>query len=67
MPLACLFAFNYELSIKGLWLGEYAGVALQLLVLVIVITKLNWLNQAEKARGRMKTDNAKIDVMKESL
>ena len=67
VPLACLFAFYNELGIAGLWLGEYVGVAFQLLVLIFVIIKINWLNQAEKARKRMRSDNVKIDTMKESL
>ena len=64
IPLACVFSFYFDLSLRGLWLGLYSGVTLQLFILVAIMSWISWQSYAEKARDRMQKEkeNNKNDV-----
>ena len=49
LPLAIILTFVINKGVYGLWLGFYAGVALQLLLLVqITVISANWRQCAIK-------------------
>ncbi|KAG2294017.1 hypothetical protein Bca52824_040686 [Brassica carinata] len=52
-PVGVYLAFYRHFNGKGLWSGVVVGSAVQAIVLSIVISSMNWKEQAEKARKRI--------------
>lgn len=54
LPFGYVLGYVANLGVKGLWLGMIAGTALQTLILLFVLYKTNWNNEAEMTLDRMK-------------
>lgn len=71
LPFGYVLGYVANLGVKGLWLGMIAGTALQTLILLCVLYKTNWSNEAELTLDRMKkwggqdinTDNLQNNTM----
>ncbi|KAH7841654.1 hypothetical protein Vadar_032715 [Vaccinium darrowii] len=71
LPFGYVLGYVANLGVQGLWLGMIAGTALQTLILLFVLYKTNWNNEAELTSDRMKkwggqdinTDNLQNNIM----
>ncbi|KAJ4897544.1 MATE efflux family protein 5 [Raphanus sativus] len=52
-PVGAYLAFYRHFNGKGLWSGVVVGSAVQAIILSIIISSINWKEQAEKARKRI--------------
>ena len=59
LPLACLFAFTLDYSVKGLVYGAATGHALQAILYYVCLVTQDWEKITEEAAARIKADNAK--------
>ncbi|KAL4015626.1 hypothetical protein IC575_023216 [Cucumis melo] len=52
-PAAIALGFWANLRGKGLWIGIQIGAFVQMLLLVVVVSHINWKNEADEARERI--------------
>ncbi|KAJ7943063.1 Protein DETOXIFICATION [Quillaja saponaria] len=53
IPVAAILGFWVQLRGKGLWIGIQIGAFVQIAILSIIISFINWEEQAHKARKRI--------------
>ncbi|KAG0491488.1 hypothetical protein HPP92_004886 [Vanilla planifolia] len=53
IPSSIFFAFVLHVGGQGLWLGIICALALQILLLIIMNLRTDWVNEARKARERL--------------
>ncbi|OIV91087.1 hypothetical protein TanjilG_30309 [Lupinus angustifolius] len=61
IPAAATLAFWFKLKGKGLWIGLLVGSFVQTLLLSIITSRINWEQQAIKARNRLLEDESSAD------
>ncbi|KAK1438185.1 hypothetical protein QVD17_03990 [Tagetes erecta] len=54
IPLALLLGFKFNMGVKGLWCGIISGTSMQCCLLVTMISRTNWNNEASIAEDRIK-------------
>ncbi|PSS26891.1 Protein DETOXIFICATION like [Actinidia chinensis var. chinensis] len=54
IPLALLLGFKFNLGVQGLWWGVLFGSVLEGCVLIWIINRTNWNNEASMAGDRLK-------------
>uniref|UniRef100_A0A0D6QYL7 Protein DETOXIFICATION n=1 Tax=Araucaria cunninghamii TaxID=56994 RepID=A0A0D6QYL7_ARACU len=54
VPLGCLLGYYFDLGVEGIWIGMICGTTLQTLVLLIMIFRTKWNQEAAKAQARIK-------------
>ncbi|GAB4826325.1 Protein DETOXIFICATION 35 [Ancistrocladus abbreviatus] len=54
LPLGFLLGYKAHLGVTGIWGGMIAGVALQTLLLLIVIYRINWNKEVDETSERMR-------------
>ncbi|MBA0557598.1 hypothetical protein Gohar_010305 [Gossypium harknessii] len=54
LPLGYLLGYIADLGVMGLWGGMIAGTALQTLLLLIVLSRINWNKEVEQTTERMR-------------
>ncbi|KAJ4951056.1 hypothetical protein NE237_027888 [Protea cynaroides] len=54
LPLGFLLGYKLKMGVKGIWSGMLCGTALQTLILLVIIWKTNWKNEAEQALKRVR-------------
>ncbi|XP_047160837.1 protein DETOXIFICATION 35-like [Vigna umbellata] len=57
LPIGIFLGFKQHLGVKGLWGGTMCGSILQILVLLLIISKTNWTKEVEQTANRMRTWN----------
>ncbi|TPX64592.1 hypothetical protein SpCBS45565_g05753 [Spizellomyces sp. 'palustris'] len=57
LPIGLIATFKYNMDIAGLWMGLTVGLFLVSLTMLIIVYRLNWTGEADRARTRiMKVD-----------
>eukprot|EP00877_Chromochloris_zofingiensis_P004859 jgi/Chrzof1/14374/Cz09g00140.t1 len=54
VPLAAALAFKGGLGVYGFWIGVATGAAVQAVVLLGLLSRWNWYNEAERVQQAMK-------------
>ncbi|ONK66341.1 uncharacterized protein A4U43_C06F6730 [Asparagus officinalis] len=62
IPSAILFAFVLHVGGKGLWMGIICALTVEVLVLLVIILRTDWDNEARKARDRVYNSAMTVDA-----
>ncbi|XP_058750023.1 protein DETOXIFICATION 34-like isoform X1 [Vicia villosa] len=54
LPIGIFLGFHQHLGVKGLWRGTMCGMILQILVLIVIIYRTNWIKEVEQTANRMR-------------
>ncbi|KAJ4956480.1 hypothetical protein NE237_013263 [Protea cynaroides] len=54
LPLGFFLGYKLNLGVEGIWSGMLCGTALQTLVLLFIIWKTNWKDEADQATERVR-------------
>ncbi|RDY06813.1 Protein DETOXIFICATION 29, partial [Mucuna pruriens] len=55
IPMGLILGYNVNWGVKGIWLGMISGTVLQTCVLLVIIYKTNWNEEASLAEDRIRT------------
>ncbi|XP_054807212.1 protein DETOXIFICATION 35-like isoform X2 [Prosopis cineraria] len=55
LPLGIVLGYVADLGVKGLWGGMLGGIALQTLMLLFLLYKINWNREVEQATERIRS------------
>ncbi|PWA58840.1 multi antimicrobial extrusion protein [Artemisia annua] len=54
IPLGLLLGFKYDMGVKGIWYGMVSGMCTQCSLLLIMLSRTNWNNEANAVEERIK-------------
>ncbi|GKC35692.1 multi antimicrobial extrusion protein, partial [Tanacetum coccineum] len=54
MPLGLLLGLKYDMGVKGIWYGMVSGMSTQCFLLLIMLSRTNWNDEANAAGDRIK-------------
>ncbi|KAK1438186.1 hypothetical protein QVD17_03991 [Tagetes erecta] len=54
IPLGLLLGFKFNMGVKGIWYGIISGASMQCCLLVTMVSRTNWNNEASIAEDRIK-------------
>ena len=67
IPLACIFTFYVKMDVRGLWIALAAGTAVQAILYVRLVLKLDWQVVADAAQKRIAKDNNELGQTEQEL
>ncbi|KAL6656168.1 hypothetical protein ACP70R_006994 [Stipagrostis hirtigluma subsp. patula] len=54
VPFGVLLGYGFHYGVHGIWVGMIGGTTVQTLILVCIILRCDWNNEALKASNRMR-------------
>lgn len=54
LPLGFIFGYLIGWGVKGIWVGMLCGTALQTAILLVIVWRTNWKDEAEQAAERVR-------------
>lgn len=54
LPLGFLLGYKLKMGVEGIWSGMLCGTALQTVILLLIIWRTNWSQEAEQASERVR-------------
>ncbi|GKA67708.1 multi antimicrobial extrusion protein [Tanacetum coccineum] len=54
IPIGLLLGFKYDMGVKGIWYGMVSGMSTQCFLLLIMLSRTNWNDEANAAGDRIK-------------
>nr|QEY08344.1 MATE efflux family protein member 2b [Crocus sativus] len=54
LPLGCIFGYVFDWGVEGIWAGMLCGVALQTMILLVIVWRTNWKDEAKQAAERVR-------------
>ncbi|ONK63767.1 uncharacterized protein A4U43_C07F18720 [Asparagus officinalis] len=54
LPLGFLFGYVFHWGVEGIWAGMLCGTALQTLILLVIVWRTNWKEEAAQASERVR-------------
>ncbi|GAB4837939.1 hypothetical protein Ancab_027467 [Ancistrocladus abbreviatus] len=55
LPVGALLGYKFDLSVRGIWSGMLIGVLLQTVILLVIVFRTHWHEEAMKAEDRIRT------------
>lgn len=62
MPFAYIFAFSFDLRLKGIWLGIPLGVLIASVCFTVILCTANWKKIADEAYERIQEEKSELQV-----